>query len=341
MIKLPEQPQVDVEPLYEITQGLEKCYLLFTALEYDVFAHLKGTTKTAEDISSELGTDPKLTAKFLNSLVATGLLTKKDHHYANTPLVATYLVKGEPFYQGNLLNLMRKIRQERWAKLPQVLKDDPIQPEEKSGRVFDKSFTLAMAEGSMRGGLYATINKISQLPEFKKAKRLLDLGGGHGLYAIAFAQINLGLEAFVFDLPPVIEVAKNFIAKYQMEDRVHTIAGDLKKDGWGGDYDIIFASDIFYWPREIFLSILQRVKNALNGEGLFISKQWTIDKERTAPITTVFWDLMVSMLGKSPFYTYTDKEFIDVLKETGFYRTELFDISTASKPSKIIVGRKG
>ena len=332
-------PNVDIEPLYEITQGLEKCLILFTAVELGLFGYLK-MPRTVEELSFELKTDPKLTTKFLNSLVAIGLLSKKGLYYENRPLAATYLVKDGPFYQGNLLNLMKKTRNERWSRLSQTLKGDPIQPEKKLEKVFDKSFILAMAEGALRGGLHSTLEIVSTLPEFTNAKRLLDLGGGHGLYAIAFSQANPKLQSFIFDLPPVIEVADEYIANYEMSNRVHTLAGDFSKDDWGNNFDIIFASDAFYRPKELLFPILKKINDTLNEGGLFICKQWTIEKERTAPVTTVLWDLMVSLLGNLPFYTYCNEEFTDVLKEVGFKKIELFDISTPSKPSRVIVARK-
>ena len=94
-------PDVDIEPLYEITQGLEKGLLLFTAVELEVFDCLK-EPKTVEEVSRDLKTDSKLTAKFLNSLVAIGLLAKKDSHYNTTAFSTVYLAKDSPFYQGNL-----------------------------------------------------------------------------------------------------------------------------------------------------------------------------------------------------------------------------------------------
>ena len=276
----------------------------------------------------------------MNSLTATGLLTKKELFYSNTPLSGAYLVKDEPFYQGNLLNLIKKIRHERWSRLNQFLRESPIQPEKRLEKVFDKSFILAMAEGAMRGGLHNTLEVISSLPEFVNAKRLLDIGGGHGLYAIAFSQANPELQSFIFDLPPMIDVALEFIARYEIEDRVHTTSGDFTKDDWGNNYDIIFASDALYKPNKLLLPILKKIKDALNTKGLFVVKQWTIDNERTSPTTTVLWDLMVSLIGHFPSYTYTDEEFSNVLKETGFKEIKLFDISTPSKPSKIFVAKK-
>jgi len=339
MNMLTESSNIDVEPLYEITQGSEKNLLLFTAVDLGIFDCIE-TAKTAETIAGELKTDLKLTVKFLNSLVAIGLLAKQNCLYCNTSLASAYLVKGSPFYQGNLLSLMKKGRQQRWSKLGDCLRAGLAVPEEKPKRVFDRGFTLAMAEGAMRGGLQETLKIVSSLPEFSNATKLLDLGGGHGLYSIGFCQINPKLQSFVFDLPPVLEVTREFIARYQMQKKVHTIAGDFTTDDWGEGYDIIFASDALYKPKELLIPVLQKVKDTLNEGGIFITKQWTINKERTGPVTTVLWDLMVSLQNSFPFYTYNDEEFVSILEEAGFSRIEVFDTSTASKPSRIIVSRK-
>ena len=336
---LTDIPGTEAEPLYEITQGSEKCLLLFTAVDLGVFDCVE-TAKTAETIAGELKTDLKLTTKFLNSLVAIRLLTKQDCLYCNTSLASAYLVKESSFYQGNLLGLMKKTRRQRWSKLGDSLRAALTVPEEKPERVFDRGFTLAMAEGAMRGGLQDTLKTVSSLPEFSNAARLLDLGGGHGLYGIGFCQINPKLQSFVFDMPAVLEITHEFITKYQMQDRVHTIAGDLTKDDWGEGFDIIFASDALYKPKELLIPVLQKVKDTLNEGGIFITKQWTINKEKTGPVTTVLWDLMVSLSNNFPFYTYNDEEFISILKEAGFSRIEVFDTSTASKPSRIIISRK-
>jgi SAM-dependent methyltransferase len=339
MKPIPKIPNIDIEPLYEITQGLEKGYLFFTAMELGIFDHFE-KSKTAREITDELNLDVDLTVKFLNSLVAVGLLAKEKSLYCNTTLVAAYLVKGKPFYQGSLLNLMKKTRHERWTSLSQFLKKMPIQPEKKVSAIFDRSFILAMAEGAMRGGLHSTIEIISSLPEFKDVRKFLDLGGGHGLYAIGICQVNSKLQGFVFDLPPVIEVAREYIDEYGMNDKVHTISGDLANDDWGADYDIIFASDSLYKPKGSILPVLKRIRDSLSQKGIFICKHWAMNEDRTTPTTTVLWDLTLSLMGNPAFYTYSNEEFSDILKEAGFSKIELFDISTPSKPSKIIVARK-
>jgi len=338
MIEIQKPPLTDDGFIWQITSGSEKALLFFTAVEYDIFSHLK-TPRSVEDLSSELDTDPNLTTKFLNCLVSMNILTKGDNLYENTPISSTYLVKGEPFYQGNLLGLMKKSRQERWSNLPRALKQGPLQKERKLEGIFNKSFTLAMAEGALRGGLFSTIETLSKLPDLKNAKRLLDLGGGHGLYAIAFAQKNADLETYVFDLPAVTELTKKFITKYQMDDRVFTISGDFNNDDWGDNYDIIFASDCLYHKKEKLIPLLNRIKQSLSEEGIFIYKHWMMNEDRTGPSATVFFDLMMSIMGGSDPYICSIEELVAVLRAVGFGDCRLIDISKPSDPSTIIVAK--
>ncbi len=339
MKRIPELPNVDIEPLYEIAQGGEKFILLTTAIDLNVF-EFYAEPATAQEFIDKACTDCKLTEKFLNALVAGGLLTKENSIYGNTPLASTYLIRGKPFYQGNLLGLMSRTRQERWANLGRCLKEGPLQPDKDKKQIFDKNFIVAMAQGAMRGGLHRTVKIVSSLPEFSGSKKLLDLGGGHGLYAIAFAQANPNLESVVFDLPPVMETTKAYIDEYEMQGRVRAVAGDFTQDDWGNGYDVVFASDCLYKPREDLVPVLQKIKNSLNPGGIFISKHWMMDRDRTSPDTTVFFDLMISLIGHFTGYTYSGQEAAEVFADAGF-TVESMDISTPSKPSMIFICRKG
>lgn len=98
-----------------------------------------------------------------------------------------------------------------------------------------------MAESAKCGALQETVRVVLENVDFKKVRRLLDLGGGHGLYSIAFAKKNEDIQAFVFDLPPVTEKTKQFIEKYNVSN-VNLIPGDFFKDEIGNNYDLIFSS---------------------------------------------------------------------------------------------------
>ena len=60
-----------------------------------------------------------------------------------------------------------------------------------------------------------------------KAKKLLDVGGGSGSYTQAFLEASPGLTSTIFDLPPVINNARNLMAATSLLDRIKFIAGDF------------------------------------------------------------------------------------------------------------------
>jgi len=334
-----EEPNIDSNLIDEIARGFQVSQALFTSMKYCLFDCLK-EEKTAHEIAEEIQTSPIITEKFLNVLASLKLISKKNEKYINTEVAKIFLVKDSPFYQGNLLNLIAQ-GNNVWANLENVLKveDTAKQTNRKPESVFDKSFILAMAEGGIRGPLQRTIKVVSCIEEFNKARTLLDIGEDHGLYAIGFAQENPSIETTVFDIPPVVEVAKDFIEQYGMHDRVKTLAGDYMKDGLGGKYDIIFASDTFYQPKEILQILLKKIYNSLNNSGLLISKHWVVSEDRTKKSTVVLWDLWLSLLDH-PYYIYKVNEYTELLKEQNLFLIQIIDISTPPDPSVIIIAKK-
>jgi SAM-dependent methyltransferase len=338
MKKIPDLPNVDIEPLFAITQGVEKYYLLKTAMEIGLF-NFCDKPRSEEDVIGRFHTDPQLTTKFLKSLVSIGFLEVKEAMYGNSTLTQAYLVKEMPFYQGNLLRLIDRNSKERWGNLLECLTNGDRQQDKNKAPIFNADFTVAMAEGAMRGGLHKTVEIVSNLPEFNQAKRLLDLGGGHGLYSIAFCQGNPNLTAVIMDIPPVLEVTNKYVQEYGMTDKIHLIPGDFLVQPLEKGFDIVFCSDSLYRPREKLVPLLKKIHDSLSHGGLFISKHWLLNKEGYSPETTVLFDLTIAINGRFPMQVYTIEEAVELYESQGFI-TEIHDISTPSKPSWIIICRK-
>ncbi len=337
-MNIPE-PQIDSKSIDEMAKGYQSAQVLYTAMDYDVFSLLE-KPKTAKEVSEEIGTDFGLTNKFLDALAALQLLSKTDGKYINATLARTFLVKNKPFYQGNLVNLYANAY-DAWPNLGQALREGgiPQKPDERKG-VFDRSFILSMAEASMHGTLHRVVKEVRDIPEFKRARKLLDLGGGHGLHAIAFAQSNPELEAIVFDLPPVVEVTGEFTSQYGMEERVTVMAGDFDSDDIGKGYDAIFVSHSgFYHTRETIHELLEKIYGALNEGGILISNHWMLDDGKSS-VTFALWHLWLSILGH-PHHIYTRDEFVNLLKEERFSDVQMIDIATPEDPSTIVIAKKG
>jgi predicted O-methyltransferase YrrM len=338
MKEIPD-PKTGFEPISQMIRGYQLTQVLSTAMRHGIFSILD-KPKSASILAEEISTDPTITEKLLEVLVSLELISKVDGGYLNTDMVRSFFVKDSIFYQGDMIYFMVD-SYPLWSKLDQALKNGHLDNSGKGKRedTFDKRFIMASAEASIRGALQDTVEVIAGLPEFKDAKRLLDLGGGHGLYSIAFAQRNPSLEAVVFDLSQVVEISRGFIKDYGMEARVNVMEGDYLKDDLGSGYDFIFTShSLFYQPRETLEGSLKKVYNALKDKGVLVINHWIRQKNKNSVVSSL-WDLRLTLLG-SPHYLYSKEEYLDLLKKCGFVEKDIIHLPTSSNPTVIIVARK-
>jgi cyclopropane fatty-acyl-phospholipid synthase-like methyltransferase len=131
-------------------------------------------------------------------------------------------------------------------------------------------------------------------------KQILDLGGGSGCYCIVAAQQHPALRAIVFDLPPVVEVAREFIASHGLADRVTAQAGDFTRDPLPVGSDVvIMASNLPQYSREIIQAVIARAFAALvpGGEMHLIGEM--LDGARTGPRDPALWGLAEALWGST------------------------------------------
>ncbi|MDD1690590.1 MAG: acetylserotonin O-methyltransferase [Methanoregula sp.] len=330
-------PPEDIGKLQELAHAVETYRIVATAVELGVFDALD-EPKTSDELADRLGLQKKITGKFCNALVASGFMQQIDGHFAPTDSSRAFFRKKSPFYQGNLINLWNTTRNDRWSHLSEIIRNGPEGYEDGLHGVFDAGFVHAMAEGAVRGSLQKTIEFMKNYPGFRNVKTMLDLGGGHGLYSIAFTQMNPGLFSTVLDLPSVVkQVTSPMISTYHA-DRVTAIPGDFTKDNLGPGYDMVFASDVLYREKTQMDAILGRVHSSLNNDGIFISKHWHID-DIVRDATAVYFDLMFS-LAEDTDRVYSSAEFSRTLESNGFEIEKVHDLNTPFHPSRIIVSRK-
>jgi tRNA A58 N-methylase Trm61 len=123
-------------------------------------------------------------------------------------------------------------------------------------------------------------------------ERLLDLGGGSGAYAMAFARTLPDLEVIVFDLPTVTPLTRRHVEEEGLQGRIHTRDGDLRTDSYGADYVLVFPSAICHMngPAEN-LAMLGKVRQALNPGGRVVIQDFVLNDSKTAPTLAALFAL--------------------------------------------------
>ncbi|AKB51428.1 hypothetical protein MSBRW_2175 [Methanosarcina barkeri str. Wiesmoor] len=379
ILDLMQKPEIDFDCFFKFIdssiQGLKEYKLIVSALELGVFEALKSPL-SAEELAEKLGCDPLLMPYFCEALHSLGFLdrfeegidkeeekaqivkidaitsqdkgkseTESENHdngtkdgdavYLVSELSATYLLKSSPFSQQHYLaERLRNV--ERWARLPQIIKQGPDVVEK--GPFFGE-VVHCMAENARCGLLQETVQVVMQNVDFTNVKKLLDIGGGHGLYAIAFSKLNEDLQAFVFDLQPVTGETRYFIEKYGAS-RVDTIPGDFFKDELGSGYDLIFSS---FNPGGKVPSLIPKLAEALNPGGVFVTRQMPDEKMKSSPLISLDWNLWTFegvKKGGSGYSFENSVPFNEYIKLLGNYGLEVFRALDMTDGSRIVFARK-
>jgi SAM-dependent methyltransferase len=183
--------------------------------------------------------------------------------------------------------------------------------------------------------------------------RLIDIGGGSGAYAIAFAQANPALRADVFDLATVVPIAQRHIDAAQLGERVRTRVGDLRKDdfnrrGPGGEadrgssesgkgYDLALLSAICHMlGPDGNRDLLRRVFAALNPGGRVVIQDHVMSEDKTAPRAGALFAINM-LVGTEDGGTFSEREYSSWLREAGFARVTRIPLSG---PNDLVIGYK-
>jgi hypothetical protein len=257
-----------------------------------------------------------------------GLLDREGDCYRTSAISRACLLPGSPYCQQNTLRFQRRLAG-LWSRLSGILRDGPVIYYR--ALMFRDVIIPSMAETCRCGTLQQVTSAVADLTEFPSARRLLDLGGGHGLYSIAFCNKNPLLEAVVFDLPPVTDVTQDFISRYRA-DRVTVQPGDFFTDPLGTGYDIVFSSSN---PGGKVPSLIPKIAAALNDGGLYINKQ-ALDDSQQDPFLNLEWNLWTfSGMQKQPArYRFSDSvpfaDYNRMLVEHGFVVRDVIPVDPQS-----------
>ncbi|MBN1448813.1 MAG: methyltransferase domain-containing protein [Bacteroidetes bacterium] len=294
----------NADELYAMANAFRQSRILLTAVELDVFSLLGEAGRSSAEIAEILGTDPRATDRLLNALCAIGLLEKEGGRFLHTDLSSRCLDRNADAYLGNLGHVNHLW--DLWSGLTAAVRRGHGPAREPIGGRGDDWREAFIAAMHHRARTQAPLDV--NLIDLHDAERILDLGGGSGIYAITMLRVKQDLRATVFDLPDVIPITRRYIAQAGLEDRIETRAGDYHMDDFGGPYDVVFLSAIIHSnSAEENRTLIRKCADALRPGGQLIVQDFIMEEDRTRPAHGALFALNM-LVATEAGDTYTAEE---------------------------------
>lgn len=288
--------------------------VLHVAHGLDVFSQLKDGPATAKELAERCNADERGIELILIACVGLGLLEKHGDRFSNGPIAQTFLVKGSPRYQGGIVSMF-----EDWVSAWAKLKDAVVEGKPVVEKQHDKGAEATRTY--IYGMLYRGIPQAQLLAEevpLPGHKKMLDVGGGPGIFPIVMTEKNPGLKADVLDLPQTLRVTTDIIKDFKAQDRVSTKEGNYLQDPFGAGYDVVLLSSMISQEGpDVIKDIIQKSYDALTPGGVILIQEQFLDTDKSGPLLAAL--IGINQLIHTPAgRAYSAKEVADWAAEIGF-----------------------
>jgi ubiquinone/menaquinone biosynthesis C-methylase UbiE len=279
------------------------------------------------DIAVRLGLSARSTGMLLLGTTSLRLTTVEAGRYANGPLVAGLFADGSwPVFRDIIAF------QSRIAYLPASDYVESLRTGENAGiRHFpgdtEDLYTRLGNVPGLEELFYRCMNSWSKLSnpvlvdrvDYTGVRRILDVGGGDAVNAIALAHAHPDLRITVLDRPGALDVAHKRIAEEGLGDRIDTHPADIFDDEYPAGFDcILFAHQFVIWSPEQNRTLLRKARTALGADGRVLIFNAFSDDDGRGPLyagldnvyfatlpfrsSTLYpWNCYESWLGESGF----------------------------------------
>jgi ubiquinone/menaquinone biosynthesis C-methylase UbiE len=307
-------------PLFEGFVAMMMARTIMAATSLGVFRALDERPDGVEGLARRLEIDPHGSDVLLKSLHALGYVEWRDGAYRNARVVERFLLPQSHASQERWVGEFGYDMWDTFSALEDVLRtgkpiglhdrpaDDPYWERYMRG-LFDLS--------KLRGDFVARA-----IPA-DSPRRLLDLAGGHGGFAMALCRRHDELKATIVELEGAARIGRRIVHEEGMDDRVEYSVGDMFELDLGHDFDIVTAfSIVHHFDRERNVELLKRARAALRPGGTVAIYELDrpADDEPGTQLGALDGLLFYALSGAR---TYTGEEIAGWLGEVGFSRVKV------------------
>jgi precorrin-6B methylase 2 len=257
--------------------GFAASQAVHTAAELRLADLVQDGPKSTAELANATGTNEDNLYRLLRALVSLGVFSEPDPGAFGPTELSACLQSDHPRTLYNLARMAGGHLQ--WKALGELIysvrtgkpafehlfgkemwryfsEDDP-----EAGALFNRSLTSQAGSND---------ELIAEAYNFSAMRTLVDIGGGHGGFLMTVLKQNPQLRGILFDLPAVIEQARELVAEAGLADRIELVAGDFFQEVPKGGDAYFIRQVIKDWGDSQCQIILDNCIRAMNPGGVLL-----------------------------------------------------------------------
>lgn len=312
----------DARDLYDICVGFSYSQTLRCCVQLDLFQLLQDNPMGLADLSLHLNIPGQNLQVLLESATALKLLRQRtDQTYAvgrlGTAVLAdpgiSVIVRHHDLLYRDLaqpVDVLTSPLQSDMAAFWAYTQDD---------KVGDIDPSLASNYSDVMAATQSTVaDLVLGAYDFSKHKRLLDAGCGTGTFAMAVADHYTNLHLTLYDLPPVIDLARSRVeASAQDSTRVTLVPGNFADGSLPADQDIVCLIRVLHdQSDESASALLAKAREALRPGGTILIAETLAGSDAAERIGRVYFGWFLLAMGRGR--ARSPAQVSQLLRESGF-----------------------
>ena len=341
LFNLTDSPKSDPTPLLRYRDGIYAAdFLACAILHLDLFSWLTGSPASLEEICEHCQIHERPADVLMTLACANGLVEREGDRFSATELCREHLGHDSPWALGSyyasledrpvvkeVLAVMRTGKPGNWES--EMAEADWHESMESAA--FARMFTAAM---DCRGVFLG--QRLAAKLDLSERSRVLDIGGGSGIYACCLVAANEGLRATVFEKSPVEGIAESEISGREMSDRVKVLEGDMFEDIYPDGHDVHLLSNVLHdWDLAEVETLLDKSYQTLPCGGLMVAHEAFLNEEKTGPRAVAEYSAVLVTITQGRCYGVA--EIRDTMERVGFINVQQFE--TGGDRSAIIASK--
>jgi ubiquinone/menaquinone biosynthesis C-methylase UbiE len=280
-----------------------------------------------EEIAAELQLQPRANDILLLGTTALRLTQKCGAKYRNAAVISRLHADGNWQIFKDVVAFEQHIVYSGQVEFVQSLRENRnVGLQQIPGKGRDLYHRLA--ESPMRQSVfYRYMHSWSQLAnplllahvEFGTARRVLDVGGGDGVNAIALARAFPHLEVTVLEIAGGAAIARSRIIESGLANRIQVYECDMFDGNYPEGHDcILFAHQLVIWRPEENIELLRHAYKALSPGGRVVIFSSISNDEGNGPLMAALDSVYFAAIPAEGGMIYRWQQYEEWLRESGY-----------------------